>query len=143
MKATAFREAIPARLREQLPPAWQHFEHRSRFSLVQLWYGDPVFHFEIWPQSKQGVIEIGLHLEHPRAAQNAALHRFFDGHFLEIRHEIGELWLEKWDRGWHKLYCTLPFAGYSEALLDTVCHLAAQQITVLQPLLDEALQEMG
>jgi hypothetical protein len=141
-KAGAFRSALPERVRRLLPEEWQHFEHRSRFSLVQFWYEEPAFHYEFWPHSNMGRIEVGLHFEHPQSAQNATLHRFFDERFVEIRHELGEVWLEQWDRGWHKLYATLPYEQYTEILLQQVSHALARQITVLQPYLEIALREI-
>lgn len=139
MTGKEFRALLPERLRATLPAEWQGFEHRTRFSLVQLWYGDPAFHFEVWPQSRHGIVEVGLHMEHRDGQRNATLHRFFDAHFVQIRAELGECWLERWDRGWHKLYATLPWKGYGEPLLETVCERLGQQIVVLQPLLGEAL----
>ncbi|MDQ4075051.1 MAG: hypothetical protein M3220_02255 [Chloroflexota bacterium] len=141
LTAKAFRAELPKQVRTHLPAEWHNFKHRSHFSLVQFWYDEPAFHFEVWPQRKRGLIEVGLHLEHREAGRNAALHRFFDRHFLEIRHELGAIWLEKWDRGWHKLYKTFPFARYNEALLKTVSQEAARQIVVLQPFLREALEK--
>ena len=135
-----FRAALPSRVRTLLPEAWQHFHHRERFSIVQFWYREPACHFEVGPVPKVGVLEVGLHFELRSAARNAALHAFFDRHYVELRHEMGELWLEPWDRGWHKLYRTLPYeSSYSEALLDGAATALASQIVTLQPLLDEAL----
>lgn len=142
MKAKQFRKAIPERLRQQLPEDLHDFDHRFRFSLVQIWYGDRSFHYEVAPSRKAGTVEIGLHFEHKKSKHNAAMHDFFDQNMLEIRHRLGEIWLEKWDRGWHKLYKTLNFPDYNEEMLATVSEELAQQIIVLQPMLADARREL-
>jgi hypothetical protein len=142
MNNSEFRSLLPQRVREHLPEEWRGFKHRARFSLVQFWYGDPAFHYEVWPQRKYNVVEIGLHLEHRDPRRNAALHTFFDRHLIEIRHELGDIWLERWDRGWHKLYVTLPFPGYNDALLDTASRQLARQIAILQPFLADAIAQL-
>lgn len=135
MGARAFREALPGAVRERLPEGLRDFEHRQRFSLVQIWYEEVNFHFEIWPRRQHGTVEIGLHFEHPEASRNAFMHAYFDAHMVEIWHELGEIWLEKWDRGWHKLYVTLPFPSYSTGTLAEVSERLARQIEVLEPIL--------
>jgi len=82
---------------------------------------------------------VGLHLEHKESKRNSAIYHYFDQHFIEIRELLGEVWLEQWDKGWHKLYKTLPLERYSEALLEEVSREMARQIIVLQPFLTEAI----
>lgn len=142
MKAKEFRRAIPKRVRTHLPEDLHDFDHRFRFSLVQLWYGDRSFHYEVAPSRKAGIVEIGLHFEHKKSKHNAAMHDFFDQHMLEIRHRLGDIWLEKWDRGWHKLYKTLDFPDYDEGTLEKVTEELARQIVVLQPILADAWQRL-
>jgi hypothetical protein len=142
MTGSEFRAALPLRVRHHLPDEWRGFKHRARFGFVQFWYDDPAFHYEIWPQRKYGVVEVGLHLEHRQAHRNAALHAHFDQHLVEIRHDLGDIWLEKWDRGWHKLYVTTPLADYNAALLEQTSQLLARQIVVLQPLLADGLRSL-
>lgn len=141
MKGTEFRAALPERVRLLLPTPLQGFKHRTFFSLVQFWYEEPTFHFEAWPQHKYNVMEIGLHLEHREAERNARLHRYLDERFIEIRVQVGEVWLERWDHGWHKLYKTLPLVPYSEPFIEQVAQELARQIEVLQPMLAEILVE--
>lgn len=142
MKAQEFRDGLPVRLRLSLPTEWRDFHHQQKFGLFQLWYDEPAFHFEVAPQLKSGWIEVGLHFEHKVAARNAALHAAFDRRFIEVRHALGAgMHLEKWDRGWHKLYTTLPHPGYTPALLEQVAAELARQITLLQPMLRAALAE--
>jgi hypothetical protein len=139
MNADDFRRALPDAVRDHLPAELQKFRHAMRFGYVQFWFGDSVFHYEISTQSRLGVIEVGLHFEHKDSKRNAMLHRYFDECFVEIRELLGEVWLEQWDKGWHKLYVTLPLEKYNEALLEDVSREMARHIIVLQPLLREAI----
>lgn len=142
MKAQEFRDRLPDHLRPQLAPEWQAFRTASRFSYVQFWYGPPPFHFEASPYYDREIYEVGLHFESRDKALNEALHAAFDRRFAEIRHCLGpDVFLEQWDRGWHKLYRCLPFPDkrYDAALLDRVAADLARQIALLQPMLEEAL----
>lgn len=141
MNADQFRAALPDAVRVALPSELQEFRHISRYGFVQFWYGEPAFHFEVWTQGRYNVIEIGLHLEHKDAKRNAALHTFFDGRLIEIHHTLGEMWLEQWDKGWHKLYKTVPMTKFDDAVVDDVSREMARQIIVLQPMLWEVLAE--
>lgn len=143
MKAQEFRDLLPVRLRLCLPEELQAFKHQQKFGLFQLWYTDMAYHFEVAPQPRLGHIEVGLHLEHKQAAHNAALHAAFDRCFVALRHQLGpDLHLEKWDRGWHKLYKTLPHADYSTAQVDQLVAELAHLVTVLQPILAEEVAQL-
>lgn len=139
MNADEFRRALPDSVRDHLPTELQKFRHAMRFGYVQFWYGESVFHYEVSTQARLSVIEVGLHLEHKDSKRNATLHHYFDQHFLEIRALLGEVWLEQWDKGWHKLYSTIPLEKYTDELLANVSRQMARHIMVLQPLLREAV----
>ncbi|MCZ7575268.1 MAG: hypothetical protein M5U01_42505 [Ardenticatenaceae bacterium] len=146
MKAQEFRDRLPDHLRPRLPPEWRAFRTASRFSYVQFWYGPQAFHFEASPYYEREIYEVGLHFESRDKALNATLHAAFDRRFAEIRHSLGaDVFLEQWDRGWHKLYRCLPFPArrYDDGLLDAVVSELARQIALLQPMLDEALAAPG
>lgn len=140
MKNKEFRAAVPEAVRAALPPHYRHFNSQLKYNFVQFWYGRPYFHFEVAVQARTESVEVGLHLEHRNASLNQQIHDFLDENFIEIRAELGEIWLEKWDKGWHKLYKTFPFAApFSAADLQTVAEEVARQIVVLQPMLREAV----
>lgn len=142
MKAQEFRALLPDHLRPRLPVEWRDFQTATRFSYVQFWYGPQEFHFEASPYYDREIYEVGLHFESRDKPLNAALHAAFDRRFVEIRDRLADdIVLEQWDRGWHKLYRCLPFPAkrYDEALLDRVADELAVQISVLQPMLEEAL----
>lgn len=133
---------LPDTVREKLPTDLRNFRHAARHGYVQFWYGESVFHYEVSTQSRLSVIEVGLHLEHKDARRNSALHRYFDHHFLEVQAMLGEMWLEQWDKGWHKLYKTIALEKYSGELLEDVSGEMGRQIIVLEPLLRDAVSTL-
>ena len=67
--------------------------------------------------------------------------RLLDGmarYLIEIKAELGDGFeAEMWDRGWTKVYETIPMETFDEAYVDRVAARLAQVITVMQPILDE------
>jgi hypothetical protein len=68
------------------------------------------FHYEAWHHSGAGRLEVGLHFE-ASAAENQAAFDFFRAHASSrSKAELPRAELEPWDRGWTRLYETLPAA---------------------------------
>jgi hypothetical protein len=130
--------AIPPAARAKLPKEWQNFKTNVRPWLVQLAYGDPLLHYEVVTLGeRRGVLEIGLHFESRNPAVNARLLDGFMRHLFEIKAELGdEIEAEMWDKGWTKVYETIPLEAFDEAYLDRVAERLAHVIVVLQPILE-------
>ena len=130
--------AIPPATRVKLPQQWQNFKTHVRPWLVQLSYADPLLHYEVVTLGeRRGVLEIGLHFESRNPAVNARLLDGFMRHLFEIKTELGEsIEAERWDKGWTKVYETIPLETFDEAYVDRVAGRLAQVIVVLQPILD-------
>jgi hypothetical protein len=63
-------------------------------------------------------------------------------HLFEIKAELGDyVEAEMWDRGWTKVYETLPLATMNEAYLNRVAERLARTISVLQPILEKVARE--
>jgi hypothetical protein len=61
-------------------------------------------------------------------------------HAFEIKAVLDEdVHFERWDKGWSKIYQTIPLAPYDDPYLERVAERLARQIEVLQPILAEAL----
>lgn len=131
--------AIPVATRATLPKKWQNFKTNTRPWLVQLSYADPLLHYEVVTLGeRRGILEIGLHFESREAAVNARLLAGFMQHLLEIKAELGDGFeAEQWDRGWTKVYETIPLTAFDEAYVERVAARLAQMIVVMQPILDE------
>ena len=141
MRAHEFMRAIPAATRAKLPKQWQTFKTNVRPWLVQLAYADSLLHYEVVTLGeRRGVLEIGLHFESRNPAVNARLLDGFLRHLLEIKAELGDGFeAEMWDKGWTKVYETIPLETFSEAYLDRVAGRLAQVIVMLQPMLEELM----
>jgi hypothetical protein len=54
---------------------------------------------------------------------------------VEIKSQLPRAELEPWDRGWFRLYETLPAAQLDEGVLDGAIECMSGYIVALQPLL--------
>ena len=62
-------------------------------------------------------------------------------YLIEIKAELGDGFeAEMWDRGWTKVYETIPMETFDEAYVDRVATRLAQVIMVMQPILEEISQ---
>jgi hypothetical protein len=139
MTSYQFMQALPNALREHLPAPLQKFKTFVRGWLCQIYYADPRAHFEVWNMGeRRGVLEIGLHFESRDRAVNEALLRGFFPHMIEVKVALGQRWeAEYWDKGWTKVYETVPYEPFSVELLDGVSRRLARAMTVLIPILDD------
>ncbi len=139
MRSSDFMKAIPDAARPHLPPVLRDFRCVSRPWLVQIHYGHPRLHYEVWTLSRRNLLELGLHFEHRNRSVNARLLDHFDAHAVAIKAELGEgVEVEPWDKGWAKVYETLPLEPFEPPYLEKVAHRLAHMIAYLQPILDKA-----
>jgi hypothetical protein len=139
MRSSAFMKAIPDATRNHLPPALRDFQWQARSWLVQIHYGHPRLHYEVWSLSRRNILELGLHFEHRNRSVNARLLDHFDAHAVAIKAELGEqVEVEPWDKGWAKVYETLPLEPFDPPYLEKTAQRLAQLITYLQPIMDRA-----
>ncbi len=107
---------------------------------MKLHYGRPEFHYEAWHHTGAGRLEIGLHFEGP-AQENQEAFDFFRIRMIEVKAMLPHAELEPWDRGWSRLYETLPAAQLDERVLDSAVDRMSEYIVTLQPLLASLLQD--
>jgi hypothetical protein len=103
-----------------------------------VYYHDPRLHYEVWNHGQyRGVLELGLHFESRDRAVNARLLAGFSRNMAEVKATLGPQWeAEPWDKGWSKVYETLPLEGFSDELLEATAARLARAMTVLQPIWD-------
>jgi hypothetical protein len=123
-----------------LPPTMGELRTlRGRGRLMKLHFGEPALHYEVWHHAGQGKLEVGLHFEASHA-QNDAAFEFFRSRIVEVKASLPRAELEPWDRGWSRLYETLPAARLDDGVVrDTVACLTGYIVT-LQPLLEQFLR---
>jgi hypothetical protein len=139
LTSSQFMLALPAAVREQVPPPLQKFKSATRGWLCQLYYHDPRLHYEVWNMGeRRGIFEIGLHFESRERAENELLLRGFQRQMIEIKATLGTGWeAEQWDKGWTKVYETVPYEPFSTDLLERLGKRLARSMVVLQPIWDE------
>jgi hypothetical protein len=143
MRLDELMRAIPTATRPKLPSHLQDFKVARRSWLVQLYYADPHAHYEVATLGiKRRELEIGLHFESRNSAINERLLNGFLQHLFEIKAELGNSWeAEMWDKGWTKVYETIPMETFDAAYIDRVAGRLAQVMVVMQPILDHLAAE--
>jgi hypothetical protein len=128
-------------LKAKLPPPLRTFySARGRGRLVKLHYGHPEFHFEAWHHTGDGRLEIGLHFE-GSTEQNQQAFDFFRSRMIEIKAGLPHAELEPWDRGWARLYETLPAAQLDERVLEVAVGRMSDYIVTLQPIVESLVKD--
>jgi len=135
-----FMKELPDKVRVLLPPFLKNLNWRVRGYLVQIYYADPTVHYEVWSIRKRNMMEIGLHMESRDRHLNDYLFRTLDEHIFEIRAQVDEsLELERWDKGWAKLYRTTPLPPFNQQTLSDTATATAKLIRIIEPIVREAL----
>lgn len=132
-----FFEALPVLLAGRLDVELRGFDaRRGQGRLLKLDYGHPETHYEAWHHRPIARFEVGLHFE-GAAPLNAEAQGFFRRRLLEVKSDLPSAELEPWDRGWVRLYETVPAADLTDQLLPIAAGRLAAYIKTLQPMLDE------
>jgi hypothetical protein len=103
---------------------------------MKLYYAEPAFHYEVWHHAGAGRLEVGLHFE-SSAADNEAAFEFFRSRIVEVKAGLPRAELEPWDRGWTRLYETMPAARLDDDVLAGAARCLGGYVTTLQPMLEE------
>ena len=62
----------------------------------------------------------------------------FSRRMVAVKAQLGPQWeAEPWDKGWTKVYETLAYQPFSDALLASMAERLARAIEVLQPIWSE------
>ena len=131
-------QALPAATRACLPAGLRQFRSAHRSWLCQLYYHDPNLHYEVWNLGQaRGKLELGLHFESHNHEVNMALLNGFARRMVEVKATLGPQWeAEQWDRGWTKVYETVPYEPFSDETLEAIAARMARAMSVLQPIWD-------
>lgn len=133
-----FFETIVLQTRAALPPELATFRHRAHSWLMKIDFGNERVHFEVWPDSLRGHVEIGLHFE-DGPASTAAYLAYFDARIVEIKHLLGQqVELERWTLSWGHLFETMPLERLDHRFARRISDRLGAQIALLQPMVAEA-----
>lgn len=136
MRSSEFMAALPEAVRACLTNGPRLQRGRLWSYGVQLYDDDPRFHYEVArvPVRLGDRLEVGLHFESKSAADNRQLLDGFAARMIEIKAELGQdVEAELWDKGWTKVYETLPLETYSASYLQVVARRLAKMVAVLHP----------
>jgi len=137
MRSSEFMQAIPAAVQRHLDAGLRLQRGRVWPWGVQLYEDDPRFHYEVAraPLRVGERLELGLHFESRNSVENRAWLAGMTGHLIEIKAALGDgIEAEPWDRGWTKVYETIPLASYDEIYLEVVARRLAEIVHVLHPI---------
>ncbi|HKW69681.1 MAG TPA: hypothetical protein VJP81_03785 [Candidatus Dormibacteraeota bacterium] len=134
-----FFAGLRKEIKPKLPTPMRHFRTMRQGRLMKIHFGEPAFHYEAWHHTGAGRLEVGLHFE-ASAAENQAVFDFFRTRMVEVKANLPRAELEPWDRGWSRLYETLPAARLDDDVLGQTVGRMTEYIVTLQPLLDEFLR---
>ncbi|MEA2585040.1 MAG: hypothetical protein QOF33_3125 [Thermomicrobiales bacterium] len=134
----AFFDRVVVRVRGSVSSELRSFQARAHGHLLKVHFDNERVHFEVWPNSHRGTIEIGLHFE-DGPTSTAAYLQFFDARIVELKHRLGaEVELERWTASWGHFFYLLPLEPLDAAKANRTAGLLASLIGVLQPLVQEA-----
>ena len=129
-------------LKTKLPPSLRGFRtSRGRGRLIKVYYDETSIHFEAWHHTGAGRLEVGLHFE-ASAVENQAAFDFFRTRMVEVKASLPRAELEPWDRGWSRLYETLPAARLDEEVLWRTVDCMSTYVVTLLPLVDQFWKEL-
>jgi hypothetical protein len=120
MQAQEFLASVRDQTLTLLPDSMRGAHARVHYGMLQLHYGEPRAHYEVWLVRKTGRIEIGLHFEAERELSHAWAEALAE-RSLELRDTLGpEADLEEWTASWMRLHLTLPLEALDVALCREV-----------------------
>jgi hypothetical protein len=126
-------------LRERLPEDLRDFQWEASF-LAKVWFGNHALHYEITPRQRAGAIEIGLHFE-ADALTNARLLAAFraSANAKAVRRALANARMEEWDRGWCRVWESLPYRRADLSLAKELADRIAAYVMALEPILRREL----
>jgi hypothetical protein len=140
LSVRSFFDALQLAVAARLPIELRGFEtRRGPGRLLKFDYGRPEAHFEAWHHTAIARFEVGLHFEGTPAFNQAAFDHF-RGRMLEVKAALPRAELEPWDKGWARLYETVPAPYLDDGLVALAGSRMAAFVTTLQPMLAEFLK---
>jgi len=140
MRSQEFLHSVRDQALGLVPESLRQPQSRVVYGMLQLHYGEPRIHYEVWLVRKTGRIEIGLHFEGEREVNHAWAAQLAERVF-EFQDALGpEADLEEWSPSWTRLHVTLPLGALDDRLctdvagrLAALLRLTAAQIAAVAP----------
>ncbi len=143
MKTADFLTGLLDQTRARLPAELGECQTFQRWSLAKLWFDDAAIHYEVAPHTSRGRIEVALHFETRNPRHNAAMLEYFVEELLFLKAALGErLEAEPWDKGWTRVYLTLPLEALLPDFQQRVASYLAEFVETLEPILRDAAESV-
>lgn len=138
MTRRRFFDEVVGQLRPELGAELSLFHHSANPMQLKVYFGNERIHYEVWPDSQRGHVEVGLHFE-DGPVSTAAYLAYFDSRIVEIKHALGAtIELERWTVSWGHLFEIVPLVPLDRSFAREVAKRLAAQISLLQPMIEEA-----
>jgi len=109
-------------------------EVRTTPSLLQVYFGNPSQHYEVWLRSRVGRLEMGLHFEGPLDENQRRMACLAEA-MPQIVAELGpRVDLEQWTERWTRLHETHPLPLLHEGEAEKLGKRLARYVQVLEPI---------
>jgi hypothetical protein len=139
IRPAEFFAGVRKDLKTRLPEPLRRFDvGRGHSRLLKLHYTRPDVHFEAWHHTGDGRLEVGLHFEGLPAFNERAF-AYFRARMVEVKAQLPRAELEPWDRGWSRLYETIPAPHLGADVQAEATERMAAYITALQPMVMDFL----
>lgn len=134
-----FFAGVRRQLKTRLPEPLRRFDvGRGHSRLLKIHFAHPEAHYEAWHHTGDGRLEIGLHFEGTSAFNESAF-AYFRARMVEVKAMLPRAELEPWDRGWSRLYETMPAAHLDERVQEAASERMTAYITALEPMVQDFL----
>jgi hypothetical protein len=109
-------------------------QSRVRASLLNLHFGEPRQHYEVWLRRPAGLIEVGLHFEGNRDDNLARLEAVVDAMPAVLAALGPAVEVEEWTETWTRIHETHPLDVLDEATALAIGERLAAYVRALEPL---------
>ncbi len=118
MQYQPFLQLVLKRLEAAAAPDLRPWHARQRHAMLQIHYGNPRVHYELWLQARGGRVELGLHFE-DEPEHNQRWCAVFAPRVLELLEALGPyVELEEWTASWARLHLTVPLRPLDAEFAD-------------------------
>jgi hypothetical protein len=102
--------------------------------MLQLYFGDPRQHYELWLRLRDGLVELGLHFEGEREDSLARIAAVAEQMPLVIDGLGPDVEVEEWTERWTRVHETKALHALDEAYAVELGRRLARYVEVLQPI---------
>ncbi len=110
---------------------------RVRFSMLQLYFGDPRQHYELWLRSKVGLVEIGLHFEGVREDNLRRIAAVAEAMPVVVEGLGAGVDVEEWTETWTRIHESIALPALEEDAARALGERLATYVRVLEPVVRE------